>query len=164
QDPPPSSSASAPRDRTASGGSGPAGVFPAAPPRPASAAVPDGTPAPNVVPPPKPPVSRGRPPAKMLAFWDKFYATHDESPADLLYLRGYYDQAAPLLDRAIETIPHRVEPLLMAMNLAQKTKDPQRMAGALERLLALGWPGRDEALRAEARRRAQALARTLRED
>jgi tetratricopeptide (TPR) repeat protein len=84
--------------------------------------------------------------------------------ADLLYLRGYYDQAAPLLDQAMEKIPHRSEPLLMSMNLAQKTEDPRRMADALERLLALGWPGHDETLRAEARRQAQALARTLRED
>lgn len=84
--------------------------------------------------------------------------------ADLLYLRGYYDQAAPLLDQAIEVIPHRVEPLLMSLNLAQKTKDPRRMAAALERLLALGWPGRDEAIRGSARRQAEALARTLRED
>jgi hypothetical protein len=50
------------------------------------------------------------------------------------------------------------------MDLAQKTKDPRRMAEAAERLLALGWPGGDEALRAGARRRAEALARTLRED
>ncbi|HEX8202217.1 MAG TPA: hypothetical protein VF590_17200 [Isosphaeraceae bacterium] len=84
--------------------------------------------------------------------------------ADLLYLRGYFDQAAPLLDRAMEAIPHRVEPLLMSMNLAEKTKDPRRMGDAVGRLLALGWPGRDEPLRAEARRRARALAEALRRD
>jgi tetratricopeptide (TPR) repeat protein len=243
QDPPPASIPSTPRDRTALGGPGPEGVSPARPPHPAPSSASVGSPAPAASATPKPPAPRGRPPARTLAFWDKFYATHDESPsdlletiallrregrfqdveailrgflryhspsaeawmyemlavtveynqgepadvhqaliyaaqlagkgnvadnlvtiADLLYLRGYYHQAAPLLDQAMEKIPHRVEPLLMAMNLAQKTKDPKRMTEALGRLLALGWPGRDEALRAEARRQAQALARTLRED
>ena len=52
-----------------------------------------------------------------------------------------YDRVGPLLDLAAEKVPHRAEPLMMSINLAQKTKDPKRMADAVERLLSLGWPG-----------------------
>jgi len=52
----------------------------------------------------------------------------------------------------------------MAINLAQNTKDPIRMADSIERLLALGWPGRDEYFRIEARKQADRLAKLLRED
>ena len=38
---------------------------------------------------------------------------------------------------------------MMSINLAQKTKDPVRMADAVDRLLSLGWPGRDEYFRIE---------------
>src|SRR5262249_42283498 len=68
-----------------------------------------------------------------------------------------------LLDRASKKLPHRPEPLMMSVNLAQKAKDPRRMADSIERLLALGWPGMDEAIRLQARQVAEATARELRE-
>jgi hypothetical protein len=52
----------------------------------------------------------------------------------------------------------------MSMILAQKTKDPKRMADAAEQLLALGWPGQDEYSRLEAANQVDILARSLRED
>ena len=52
----------------------------------------------------------------------------------------------------------------MSINLAQKTKDPKRMADSIDRLLSLGWPGNDEYFRREARKQAEQLAGTLRED
>ena len=55
----------------------------------------------------------------------------------------------------MEKVPHRVEPLLMSINLAQKTKDPKRMADAIEKLLALGWPGDDD-VRGDARKTGRA--------
>jgi len=61
-------------------------------------------------------------------------------------------------------VPHRFEPLFMSINLAQKTKDPNRMSNAVERLLSLGWPGRDEYCRIEAANQVDLLEKTLRED
>ena len=55
-------------------------------------------------------------------------------------------------------VPHRAEPLMMSINLAQKTKDPKRMADVVERLLSLGWPGNDEYFRRDARKQAETLA------
>src|SRR5262249_8217032 len=46
----------------------------------------------------------------------------------------------------------------------QKTRDPERMAAAIDALLSLGWPGFDEQLRADVRKEAETLAKTLRED
>ncbi|MGE3819448.1 MAG: hypothetical protein AB7I30_08435, partial [Isosphaeraceae bacterium] len=65
---------------------------------------------------------------------------------------------------AIELIPHRGEPLLMSINVAQKTRDAARMGESIEKLLALGWPGIDEAIRRDARKQATTLAKTLREE
>ena len=84
--------------------------------------------------------------------------------ADQLFLRGYYDRVGALLDEAAAKIPHRAEPLVMSINLAQKTKDPKRMAESIDRLLSLGWPGNDPYLRIEARKQAEQLAATLREE
>ena len=61
-------------------------------------------------------------------------------------------------------IPHRFEPMVMSINLAQKTKDPDRMADAVDRLLSLGWPGQDEYFRIEAANQVDILAKTLREE
>ena len=55
-------------------------------------------------------------------------------------------------DEAAAQLPHRAEPLLMSINLAQKTKDPSRMAESVDRLLSLGWPGQDEYFRTESRK------------
>ena len=48
--------------------------------------------------------------------------------ADALFLKGYYDRVGALLDEGASKVPHRAEPLVMSINLAQKTKDPKRMA------------------------------------
>jgi hypothetical protein len=89
---------------------------------------------------------------------------HLVSVADLLYRKGYYERVGPLLDEAAARIPHRAEPLLMSINLAQKTRDPKRMGDAIDALLALGWPGSDEYFRREARKQAETLAEKLKDD
>lgn len=89
---------------------------------------------------------------------------HLVSVADQLMLLGYLDRVGPLLDQAADLVPHRSEPLMMSINLARKTRDAKRMGDAVERLLALGWPGFDEVVRRDARKQAEALARELRED
>lgn len=89
---------------------------------------------------------------------------HLVSVADLLFRKGYYERVGRLLDEAAARIPHRAEPLVMSLNLAQNTKDPKRMGDSIDALLALGWPGNDEYVRREARRQAEALAEKLKED
>ena len=84
--------------------------------------------------------------------------------ADALYLKGYYDRVGALLDEAASKVPHRAEPLVMSINLAQKTRDPKRMADSIDRLLSLGWPGNDEYFRRESRKQAEQLAGKLREE
>ncbi len=86
------------------------------------------------------------------------------SVADKLFMRGYYDRVGALLDETADKVPHRSQPLAMSINLAQKTKDPRRMAESIDRLLSLGWPGDDEYFRVESRNQAGILAKTLRED
>jgi hypothetical protein len=86
------------------------------------------------------------------------------SVADQLLLHGYLERVGALLDEAEEKVPHRAEPLMMSINLALKTKDPKRMASAVDRLLSLGWPGNDDRIRREARLVVERLARTLREE
>jgi hypothetical protein len=86
------------------------------------------------------------------------------SVADVLILQKQYDLVGPLLDQAMEKVPHQIAPILMSMNQAEATKDPRRMADAVDRLLALGWPGNDDPIRGDARRRVERLARTLREE
>jgi hypothetical protein len=84
--------------------------------------------------------------------------------ADALAIRKMVDRCGPLLDRATEMDPGFATPLLMSLTLAERTADPARMARAAERLLALGWPGTDASWRAEVRKRAEALAKRLREE
>ena len=86
------------------------------------------------------------------------------SVADTMFLLGQNDRVGALVDEAAAKVPHRNEPLKMSINLAQRLKDPVRMKDALEKLLALGWPGEDEYVRTECRRQADLLARSLRED
>jgi hypothetical protein len=89
---------------------------------------------------------------------------HLVSAADELLRRSYFERVGTLLDEAMQKVPHRCEPIVMAVNLAQKTKDPQRMADAVERLLSLGWPGQDEYFRLEVANQVDKLAKALRED
>jgi hypothetical protein len=89
---------------------------------------------------------------------------HLVSVADLLFRKGYYERVGPLLDEAAAKVPHRAEPLVMSINLAQNTKDPKRMGDAIDALLALGWPGSDEYFRREARKQAEMLAEKLKEE
>ena len=86
------------------------------------------------------------------------------SVADQMFLLNDDARVGVLLDKAAALVPHRAEPLLMSINLAQKTRDPVRMASSIDALLSLGWPGMDEALRRDARKQAETLARSLREE
>ena len=87
---------------------------------------------------------------------------HLVSVADLLFRKGYLERVGPLLDEAMPKIPHRAEPIVMSINLAQKTTDPERMADSLERLLSLGWPGQDEYFRIEAGNQVDQMVKQLR--
>jgi hypothetical protein len=93
--------------------------------------------------------------------------------ADMLILRkwvtpvgtdGYKANPAEILDRLIKRVPHRLEPYLMSILLAEESKNPARMAEAAEGILSLGWPGQDEGVRRELRARTEAFARKLRDE
>lgn len=98
------------------------------------------------------------------AAWGTKNPNHLVSAADMLMINGYYDRVGKLLDKANELVPHQGAPLLMSVNLALKIKDPKRMSDAVEKLLALGWPGMDEGVRGQARQAVESLAKTLREE
>jgi hypothetical protein len=89
---------------------------------------------------------------------------HLVSAADQLFYRGYLERVGLLLDEAMPLVPHRSEPMVMSINLAQKTKDPKRMAEAVDNLLSLGWPGQDDYFRLESANQVDTLAKSLRED
>ncbi len=84
--------------------------------------------------------------------------------ADELYMHEMNDRAGQLLDLAAELDPAYPLPLLMSINLATATNDPQRMGNAVERLFALGWPDVDEVWRTEARRLVEDMVKVLQED
>ena len=93
------------------------------------------------------------------------------SVADTLHRRGIYDKIGPakisageMIDISAKALPHRIEPLLMSILVAQKTKDPIRMADAAEHILALGWPGSDEQMRRDVRTHVDNLAKALKEE
>jgi hypothetical protein len=95
------------------------------------------------------------------------------STTAMLVKTGIFDKVGPpghettvgeMLDDLIKKIPHRFEPLSLSVELANRTKDPKRMADTMEALLSLGWPGIDEPARKEATRQVDNMARTLRED
>jgi hypothetical protein len=86
---------------------------------------------------------------------------HLVSVADQLLLRDYLERIGPLLDEAMPLVPHRCEPLVLSILLAQKTSDPKRMSDSVDSLLALGWPGQDEYFRVESGNHVENLARSL---
>jgi hypothetical protein len=115
--------------------------------------------------------------------WAALLAKRGEDPkqmthvADLLNVHGYTEIAAvdargnkyrttigELLDQATSKRPDWAEPLVMLFSLALKQKDADRYAATAEKMLALGWPDVDETWRAEIRRKAEGLAKTLREE
>ena len=89
---------------------------------------------------------------------------HLVAVADLLFLKGYFERVGPLLDEAMPKIPHRFDPILISINLAQKTSNPVRMADSIERLLSLGWPGRDDYFRIEAGNQVDQMVKELRSE
>jgi hypothetical protein len=84
--------------------------------------------------------------------------------ADTMVMNGSFDRVGALLDEAAARVPHSNMPPKMMVNLAKQQKDPVRMATAVEKLLALGWPGEDDYIRTESRRQVDLLAKALRED
>jgi hypothetical protein len=84
--------------------------------------------------------------------------------ADTMLLNGYLDRVGALLDEAAAKVPHSNIPLRMLVNLAKEQKDPARMGAAVEKLLALGWPGEDDYIRTDCRRQVDQLAKSLHED
>lgn len=93
--------------------------------------------------------------------------------ADMLLLRnwflpvgaeGYKANLPEILDRLVQRVPHRLEPYLMEVLLAERTKNPARMAEAAEGILSLGWPGQDAGVRLQIRSRCDALAKQLRDE
>lgn len=117
--------------------------------------------------------------AKTLVGYAAHLARQSENPndlfqvADILLMRnwlepigadGYKANLGEILERLEKRVPHRIEPYLMNMLLAERTQNPARMADAAESILSLGWPGRDEGIRREIRARADSLAKTLRAD
>jgi hypothetical protein len=89
------------------------------------------------------------------------------SVADQMLVMDCPDRAGALLDQASDLVPHRNEPLMISINLAQRTRDPKRMAVSVDKLLSFGWPGPpgfDENIRSEARKQAEMLAKRLREE
>jgi hypothetical protein len=84
--------------------------------------------------------------------------------ADTMFMSGYLDRVGALLDEAAAKVPHSNIPPRMMVKLAQQQKDPVRMGTAVEKLLALGWPGEDDYIRTECRREVDLLAKSMRED
>jgi hypothetical protein len=114
--------------------------------------------------------------AKTLAGYAAHLARDSDNPndlfqvADILLLRnwlepvgapGYKANLGEILERLERKVPHRIEPMLMNMLLAERTANPARMAEAVDSILSLGWPGRDEGVRRELKARTEALAKTL---
>ncbi len=83
--------------------------------------------------------------------------------ADVMLVHKWYDRAGEMLDAASAKVPHRGEPYLMMMQLALQTLDPKRMEVAVDGLLALGWPGMDDQVRANVRKQVDTLCKRLRE-
>lgn len=117
--------------------------------------------------------------AKTLAGYAAHLARDSDNPndlfqvADILLLRnwltpvgapGYKANLGDILERLEKMVPHRIEPMLMNMLLAERTGNPARMAEAADSILSLGWPGRDEGVRRELKARVDAMANKLKAD
>gem|GEM_PF-6244081 len=114
--------------------------------------------------------------AKVLVGYAAHLARDSDNPndlfqvADILLLRnwllpvgapGYKANLGEILEKLEKKVPHRIEPMLMNMLLAERTANPARMAEAVDSILSLGWPGKDEGVRRETKSRTEALAKTL---
>jgi len=93
--------------------------------------------------------------------------------ADMMVLRniygpigapGFQTNIGELVDLAAEKVPANAYPPMMSVNLANKTKDPKRMADAADRLLSLGWPGIDDKMRNDVAHQVELLDKALRDD
>jgi hypothetical protein len=74
---------------------------------------------------------------------------------------GSLVRVGDLLDLAMSEAPHLDEPIWLSIQLAKRQRDPVRLGDALERLLSLGWPGTDEAVRLEAKRQLDQMTDAL---
>jgi hypothetical protein len=117
---------------------------------------------------------------KIALAWAGFLARKQNDPftlievADILMLRDIKELPLPnqsppirtgeLLDQAHEKAPHRYEPILLSMLLAERSNDSERMARTVDNLLSVGWPGYDELWRVETRKRVDAMAVKLERD
>lgn len=114
--------------------------------------------------------------AMVLAGYAAHLARDSDNPndlfqvADILLLRnwllpvgapGYKANLGEILEKLEKKVPHRIEPMLMNMLMAERTANPARMADAVDSILSLGWPGRDEGVRRETKARTEALAKSL---
>lgn len=86
------------------------------------------------------------------------------SVAVLLLKRKLYDRVGELVDLASKKSPFSLRPMLLSAELAGATGDSKRMIDALDRILSLGWPGIDKAVRADAQKRLHAMAEELRDN
>lgn len=84
--------------------------------------------------------------------------------ADTLAIHDLNERSGQLLDLAAELEPGNATAMVMSMTLAERLRDPERMARSVEQFLSLGWPETDEAWRSETRRRVEVLAKALDEE
>ena len=72
-----------------------------------------------------------------------------------------------MIDVSAKKVPHRIEPLMMSVNLALKTKDPSGWATrsrGCSRSAGRAGQANDDTIRKEAGKQVEALAKPLRED
>ncbi|GAC1313958.1 MAG: hypothetical protein NVSMB14_14780 [Isosphaeraceae bacterium] len=86
------------------------------------------------------------------------------SVAVLLLKRKFHDRVGELLDLATKKSPFSLRPMLLSTELAKQTGDAKRMVDALDRILSLGWPTLDKAVRAAAQKLLNGMAEDLRDD
>ena len=77
---------------------------------------------------------------------------------------GFETNIGELIDLATEKEPSNPFAPMMSVNLANKTKDPKRMAEAADRLLSLGWPGFDDKIRKDLAQQVELLEKALRDE
>jgi hypothetical protein len=84
--------------------------------------------------------------------------------ADEMFIHKLNARVPELLEESWKTDPAWPNPVVMAINFANHTHNPQLMGEAVEQLLSLGWPGADETMRTDARRQVETLAKALEEE